>query len=66
MKRLVCMLLLVVTLATMLSACSLTCARCGEALSGKSYKTYDPNLIQKVEIEVCEDCYKEMGFDTAE
>lgn len=66
MKRLVCLLLLVVTLATMLSACTLRCQKCGKPFPGKTHKTYDPNLVYKVEIEVCEDCYKEMGFEVAE
>ena len=63
MKKLICVLLLVVTLAMMFSACALKCDKCGKILPGKTYKTYDPNSVTRVEIEFCEDCYKEMGFN---
>lgn len=66
MKKLICLILLVAALACMLSACGLICGLCGKILPGKTYKAYNPNLMTAVEIDVCEDCYQDMGYDIAE
>ncbi len=66
MKKMVCLILLTATLVGMLSACSLACGLCGKILPGKTYKTYHPHLMTAVEIDVCEDCYQEMGNEIAE
>lgn len=63
MKKLICVLLLVVTMAMMFSACTLKCDKCGKILPGKTHKIYDYNSVTGVEIEICEDCFEEMGFN---
>lgn len=55
MKKLISILLLVVVLATMLTACGkFTCDMCGEEKSGKKHE--ESMLGESVVI--CDDCYK--------
>lgn len=55
MKRLISILLLVVVLATMLTACGkFTCDMCGEEKSGKKH---EESMLGE-SIVICDDCYK--------
>ena len=57
MKRLICVFLLVVMLASLLTACGkFECDLCGEEKSGKKHKE---ELLGE-EIVICNDCYKEL------
>lgn len=60
MKKLICVILLVACLVSVLTACgSLTCGLCGEWIFGGGHKTYNPYLMEKRTIYVCDDCYSE-------
>lgn len=55
MKRLISILLLVVVLATMLTACGkFTCDMCGEEKTGKKH---EESMLGE-SIVICDDCYK--------
>lgn len=55
MKRFISILLLVVVLATMLTACGkFTCDMCGEEKSGKKH---EESMLGE-SIVICDDCYK--------
>jgi len=55
MKKLISILLLVVVLATMLTACGkFTCDMCGEEKSGKKH---EESMLGE-SIVICDDCYK--------
>ena len=57
MKRLICVFLLVVMLASLLTACGkFECDLCGEEKSGKKHKE---ELLGE-EVVICNDCYKEL------
>ena len=57
MKRMICLVLLVVVAVTTLAACGkFTCDMCGEEKSGKKYT----REMLGVEIEICKDCQKEL------
>lgn len=57
MKRLIGIFMLVLTVATMFTACGkFTCDLCEEEKSGKKYK--DEFLGE--EVIICKDCYKEL------
>ena len=57
MKRIICALLLVVVLATMLTACGkFECDMCGEEKSGKKY---EEDFFGE-EIVICKDCYEDL------
>lgn len=55
MKRLISILLLVVVLATMLTACGkFTCDMCGEEKTGKKH---EESMLGETVV-ICDDCYK--------
>ena len=55
MKKLICVLLVVVMMATLLTACGkFKCDVCGEEKSGKKYT----EEILGEEIEMCKDCHE--------
>lgn len=55
MKKLISILLLVVVLATMLTACGkFTCDMCGEEKTGKKH---EESMLGE-SIVICDDCYK--------
>ena len=57
MKKLICIVLLVVVMATMLTACGkFTCDFCGEEKTGKKYER---ELLGQ-EVDICKDCYEEL------
>ena len=57
MKKLICVVLLVVVIATMLTACGkFKCDLCGEEKSGKKYE----RELFGQEIDICKDCYKDL------
>lgn len=57
MKRLICVLLLVVMMVTMLTACGkFECDLCGDEKSGKKYETE----FLGQEIVICKDCYEDL------
>ncbi len=57
MKNLVKVLLLVVVLATMLTACGkFTCDTCGKEKSGKQHKSE----VFGEEVVMCDDCYDDL------
>lgn len=57
MKKLICVLLVVVVMASMLTACGkFECDLCGEEKSGKKYT----EKVLGQEAEICKDCYKEL------
>lgn len=57
MKNLVKVLLLVVVLATMLTACGkFTCDTCNKEKSGKQHKSE----VFGEEVVMCDDCYEEL------
>ena len=60
MKRIICVMLVVITMMCLLTACGGKCALCGKQ-SGNLHKTYDPNVVIKQEIKVCDECYASMG-----
>ena len=57
MKKLICVLLLVVVIATMLTACGkFKCDFCGEEKTGKKYE----REMLGEEVVICKDCYEEL------
>ena len=57
MKKLICCLLLVVVLATMLTACGkFKCDMCNEEKSGEKHET---EMLGK-EVVICDDCYEDI------
>lgn len=55
MKRILCLLLLAVMVATMLCACGkFTCSICKESKSGEQHNV----KVNKRQLVLCEDCYK--------
>ena len=57
MKRLICVFLLVVMLASLLTACGkFECDFCGEEKTGKKYER---ELLGQ-EVDICKDCYEEL------
>ena len=60
MKKMLCLVALILAMMLLLTACSSKCELCGEKISGKKYETYHPYLMQRVDIVVCEDCYNEI------
>lgn len=60
MKKMLCLVVLILAMMLLLTACSSKCDLCGEKISGKKYETYHPYLMEKVEIVVCEDCYNDI------
>jgi hypothetical protein len=57
MKKLICILLLVVVLASLFTACGkFECDACGEEKSGKKYK----EEIFGKEVVICKDCYNDL------
>ena len=67
MKRAICVILLVICMVSLLTACGrLTCGMCGKLLLGGGNKTYDPNSLLMRTIYVCDDCYNDMFCHHAE
>ena len=60
MKKMLCLVVLILAMMLLLTACSSKCALCGEKISGKKYTTYNPYVMTRQEIVVCEDCYNEI------
>ena len=57
MKRLICILLVVVMMATLLTACGkFKCDLCGEEKSGKKYT----DEVLGEEVECCKDCHEDL------
>ena len=57
MKKIISLLLVVVALATMLTACGkFECELCGKEKSGKKHKVE----VLDEEAVICEDCYEEL------
>ena len=57
MKKLICVLLLVVVLASMLTACGkFTCDSCKEEKTGKKYKVE----VMGEKAEICKDCNEKL------
>ena len=57
MKKLICILLVVVMMATMLTACGkFKCDLCGEEKSGKKYT----GEVLGEEVEYCKDCREDL------
>lgn len=58
----ICVFLIVITMMGLLTACSGgKCGLCGKK-SDKLHKTYNPYVVQKQEIKVCDACYESMGL----
>ena len=57
MKKLICVLLVVVMMATLLTACGkFKCELCGEEKSGKKYE----GEVLGEKVVYCDECYKEL------